>query len=231
MKKIIIDAGHGGSDPGANGFGVNEKDWTLKMSVYQFKRLTELGVQVDITRMKDKSLDSVTRSNLIKNKYNLCISNHFNAFNSKARGIETIHSIHGNDEFATDLANELVKATNLPLRRVFTRKDGHQDYYFMHRLTGTTETVIIEYGFIDNKEDHDFYKNEANFIDAAEAVIKVICEHVDIPYQSPVQKKPVPKTDGKLYKVQTGAFGEKENAEKLVTQLKKDGYSSYVVYE
>lgn len=231
-KSIIIDPGHGGTDPGANGFGVNEKDWNLKMSLYQHKRLKELGVKVGITRTGDQSWDSVGRTNLIKNQFDLCISNHFNAFNGSARGIETIHSIHSNKIFADNIAKELVKVSGLPLRRVFTRKSGNGDYYFMHRLTGSTETVIIEYGFIDNKADHDWYKNEANFIKAAEAVVKVICSHVGVMYKS--VKEPVKKAvePGKKYhKVQVGAFSNKENAERLAEELKKDGYGSYVVYE
>src|SRR5690606_38899815 len=133
------------------------------MSLYQYKRLKELGVKVGITRTGDQSWDSVGRTNLIKNQFDLCISNHFNAYNGTARGVETIHSIYSNDKFATALAHGIRSVSGLPLRRVFTRKNGKNDYYFMHRLTGNTETVIIEYGFIDNITDHNYYKNEEQF--------------------------------------------------------------------
>lgn len=208
-KSIMIDPGHGGTDPGANGFGIREKDWTLKISIYQYERLKKLGANVGITRTTDKSLDSVTRTNLFKNKYDLAISNHWNAFNGSARGVETIHSIHSNGRFATNIANALVKVTGLPLRRVFTRKNNSGgDYYFMHRLSGSTATVIIEYGFLDNKTDHDWYKNENNFYKAAEAVIEVVCKEVGIKYVAPDGKttpapskpapsKPAPSTGSK----------------------------------
>lgn len=237
-KSIIIDAGHGGTDPGANGFGVKEKDWALEMALYQYKRLKELGARVSITRTSDKTLSPTARTNMIKNKYDVCISNHWNAFNGKARGIETIHSIHGGKEFATSIANELVKATGLPLRRVFTKKLANgNDYYFMHRQTGSTRTVIVEFGFIDNKQDNDFYKNSANFRKAGEAVIRAVCKEIGIKYVSPGGegvKAPVKnpaKPKGKLYKVQTGAFSDKKNAEGLARQLKKDGYETHIVYE
>lgn len=228
-KSIIIDGGHGGTDPGASGFGVLEKNWTLKMSNYQYKRLKELGAKVGITRKNDMTLSSVPRTNLIRDKYDYCISNHFNAFNGQARGIETIHSIYANKGFATSIANELVKASGIPLRRVFTRKNNSGgDYYFMHRLTGSTSTVIVEYGFIDNKTDHNWYKNEDNFYKAGEAVIKAICKQIGIAYKKPNNES---KESGKLYKVQTGAFSKKKNAEDLAKKLKKDGYETFIIHE
>lgn len=228
-KKYILDPGHGGVDPGANGFGKKEKDWNLKISLYQFKRLQELGVNVSITRTGDQSIESAQRGYSIKDKYDVCISNHFNAFDGSARGIETIHSIHANNKLATDLAKSLVSVTGLPLRRVFDREYNGDDYYFMHRLTGRTETIIVEYGFIDNKEDHAFYANEVNFFKAAEVVVKVICEHAGVKYE-PVKTEKV-EVSKKYHKVQVGAFSKKENAENLAKELKKDGYASYVVYE
>src|SRR5699024_252545 len=127
------------------------------------------------------------------------------AFNGKARGIEVIHSIHAKPTFATDLANGLAEATRLPLRRVFTRviKPG-VDYYFMNRMTGSTEKVIIEYGFIDNEEDFAYYKKKENVIKAAESVIEVICQKMGVAYKEPKKegfKTPVTVENKKpLYK-------------------------------
>lgn len=209
-KSLMIDPGHGGSDSGASGQGVKEKDLNLKMSLYQHKRLKELGGKVSLTRSNDKTLDSGPRTSMISSKFDYCISNHFNAFNGTARGIETIHSIFGGKQIATDIANTLRSATGLPLRRVFTRKHpslSNKDYYFMHRQTGSTTTVIIEYGFIDNKQDMDWYKNESNFIKAAEAVISVLCKYMGITYKGPnvKQNTPTPKpATGGTYTVKSG---------------------------
>lgn len=235
-KSIIIDPGHGGTDPGANGFGVREKDWNLRISLYQYNRLKELGANVAITRTSDKTLDSGPRTNLIKNKYDYCISNHWNAFNGEAQGIETIHSIFGGKTFATNLANALVKATGLKLRRVFSKKNSNgKDWYFMHRLTGSTQTVIVEYGFIDNVTDHNFYKNEANFYKAAEAVIEEVCREIGITYKAKgnVSKPKASEkvADGRLYRVQAGAFKSKDNAEKIHEKMENNGIDSFVLQE
>lgn len=183
-KSIIIDAGHGGTDTGANGFGVMEKDWALEISRYQYKRLKELGAQVALTRKGDSTLSPTERVARIKNQYDVCVSNHWNAYDGTASGIETIHSVHAKSAFAQQLADHLVSATDLPLRRVFKRSiSTGVDYYFLHRLTGRTETVIVEYGFIDNQRDFDYYNNVSHFNAAAEAIIEGICEKIDVKYQ------------------------------------------------
>lgn len=233
MKTIIIDAGHGGTDPGATAFGVKEKDWCLKMSSYQYKRLKELGAKVSMTRTNDTTIESTNRANLIKNKFELCISNHFNAFNGSARGIETIHSIKNNSRFANDLASALRQVTNLPFRRVFTKKNEQgTDWYFMHRLTGNTEVVIIEYGFLDNAADFNYYKNDTSFYKAAEAIVKVLCEKAGVTYKAPSQGKPPAQTTSKtLFKVQAGAYSKLENAEQQVQKLKKAGFEAFIIMQ
>lgn len=224
MKSIIIDPGHGGTDAGATAFGVKEKDWNLKMSLYQYERLKALGAKVALTRSKDVTLDSVPRTNVIKGKYDYCLSNHFNAFNGQARGIETIHSLQSNGKFASNLANAIKAQTGLPLRRVFTKKnDVGTDWYFMHRLTSGTDTVIVEYGFLDNQQDFNYYKNEQNFYAVAERVVQVVCKELGITYRTKEASK-----QQRLYRVQTGAFSKRENAEKHLQALKKAGFDAFI---
>ena len=55
----------------------------------------------------------------------------------------------------------------------------------MHRNTGRTEPVIVEYGFIDDKNNIDFLNN--NYQELAEAVIKAIIDYKNIPYTPPEQ--------------------------------------------
>ena len=72
-------------------------------------------------------------------------------------------------------------------RRVYQRRlpsNSSKDYYFIHRNTGNTESLIIEYGFIDNDEDLAFLKD--NYQDLAEAVIKSVLEYKGINYVPPV---------------------------------------------
>lgn len=83
-KKIVIDAGHGGTDSGAVGNGIIEKDLTLKISEYMYNRLKDLGANVAITRNTDETITPTDRVNRVKNAFGdskdvVVISNHINA--------------------------------------------------------------------------------------------------------------------------------------------------------
>ena len=82
--KIVVDAGHGGSDPGASGNGIIEKEYNLKIANYIYDRLRELGIPVSITRSTDVTLNPTDRVNKILNAYGnnenvIVLSNHLNA--------------------------------------------------------------------------------------------------------------------------------------------------------
>jgi N-acetylmuramoyl-L-alanine amidase len=227
--KLVIDAGHGGTDPGATFDGFREKDFTLVISLYQYERFKQLGVPVALTRDSDISLDSTTRTAIIKKsgaKY--CISNHINA--GGGRGVETIYSIFSDGKLANKLLDAIVAAGQYK-RRAFSRQGANgKDYYYMHRDTGKVDTTIIEYAFIDNNEDMVNLIN--NWKTYAEAVVKVITEELGYKYSPPesVGDNPKPK-ESVLYRVQVGAFSIRENAEKLAEELKMKGYSPIVKEE
>jgi len=161
MDLLIIDAGHGGNDPGASKFGYVEKDLTLVIG----KRVQELLsiYNPHITRTIDKTIEPNDRTTLIRDKYQYCLSIHLNAGNGN--GVEAIHSTFSTKgkRIAELITNEL-KATGLPLRNtpVFskTRSDG-KDYYYMHRDTGNTVTVIVECLFLDNADNIKLLNVEA----------------------------------------------------------------------
>ena len=84
IKKIVVDAGHGGNDPGVSGNGIIEKDYNLKIANYIYNRLKELGLPVTITRNTDITLSPTDRVNKILNAYGnnsdvIVLSNHLNA--------------------------------------------------------------------------------------------------------------------------------------------------------
>ena len=74
----------------------------------------------------------------------------------------------------------------MPIRKAYQRRlpsDMTKDYYFIHRNTGLTEPLIIEYGFIDNKNDADMIKN--NYKRYAEEVVKAIANYKGYNYTEP----------------------------------------------
>lgn len=84
MAKIVIDAGHGGDDPGSSGNGIIEKDLNLAISNYMYNRFKELGIPVATTRTSDITLTPTERTEKILNQFGnssdvIVISNHINA--------------------------------------------------------------------------------------------------------------------------------------------------------
>lgn len=82
--KIVIDPGHGGTDGGASGNGIIEKDLTLAISNYMYNRFRELGIPVVLTRNSDETLSPSERTTRSKNAFGpnrdvILISNHINA--------------------------------------------------------------------------------------------------------------------------------------------------------
>lgn len=83
-KKVVVDAGHGGSDPGAINGNTYEKDFTLAVSQYIYDRLKALGVPVYITRTTDETLNRDERIRRILSAFGnnsdvILLSNHINA--------------------------------------------------------------------------------------------------------------------------------------------------------
>lgn len=221
---LLIDPGHGGTDPGAV-CGEYEKTWTLKISLYQYKRFKELGVPVHLTRSTDVGLDSGPRTAKVKAsgaKY--CISNHLNAGGGD-RG-EVIHSIYDNGQLANRIKDQLQAAGQTSVK-VYCRKGSNGDYYYMHRETGSVKTNIVEYCFIDNQADFAHFKK--NWEAYAEAVVKAFCSFVGHPYKAPGSGAPKP-VSGTYFRVVTGSFKEKSNAEDHAAALKKAGFDSFLAY-
>lgn len=185
---IVIDSGHGGSDSGASGNGMLEKDYTLMISKYMKDRFDELGIPSKLTRSTDETVTPADRVNRILTAYGnspdvLVISNHLNA--GGGSGSEVIYALRNNDRLAKNILEGLGKA-GMPIRKTYQRRlpsDMTKDYYFIHRNTGLTEPLIIEYGFIDNKNDADMIKN--NYKRYAEEVVKAIANYKGYNYTEP----------------------------------------------
>jgi len=108
IRKIVLDPGHGGKDPGAIGVdGLTEKEIVLSVAKKLAAKLKrEMGVQVVLTRTDDRFIALEDRT-AIANAENadLFISLHMNASpNGEARGIETYYLDNTTDEASIRLA-------------------------------------------------------------------------------------------------------------------------------
>lgn len=94
VHKIVLDAGHGGKDPGAMANGIKEKDIVLKIAKLLRPSLErELGCEVLLTRSEDTFLTLEERTAIANtNNADLFISLHLNAHSSvKSNGFETYY--------------------------------------------------------------------------------------------------------------------------------------------
>jgi len=108
VKRIVIDAGHGGRDPGAIGKnGLKEKDIVLKVANLLAKKIREkLDCQVILTRERDTHLPLEKRTAIANiKKADLFVSLHVNAHKySKVQGMETYFLNIALDEDSMNLA-------------------------------------------------------------------------------------------------------------------------------
>lgn len=177
-KKIVIDAGHGGDDPGASGNGIIEKDKTLQISNYMYDKLRNLGFDVAITRTTDETINPNERVERILAPYGngsdvIVISNHINA--GGADGAEVIYALR-NKSTLSDLILDNFESKGQNTRKAYQRRlpsNTSKDYYFIHRNTGNTEPIIVEYGFLDSNGD-DVNQLKNNWQDLADAVIDAL---------------------------------------------------------
>jgi len=185
-KKVVIDAGHGGNDPGASGNGIVEKDYTLKISEYIADRLKNLGVDVVMTRTTDETISPTERVNRVKNAFGdtgdvVVVSNHINA--GGGDGAEVIYALRNKDTLSNLILNEL-ENEGQNIRKAYQRRlesDTSKDYYFMQRNTGNTEAITVEYGFLDSPTD-DVNQLKTKWRDYAEAVVRALVEYLNLTY-------------------------------------------------
>lgn len=108
IRKIVLDPGHGGKDPGAIGVGgIMEKDLVLAIAKKLAVKLRkEMGVQVVLTRKDDRFIALEDRTYIANAEdADLFISLHMNASpNAEARGVETYYLNNTTDEAAMRLA-------------------------------------------------------------------------------------------------------------------------------
>lgn len=181
--RIIIDPGHGGSDSGASGNGIIEKDLTLSISKEMYNEFKKLGIPVFITRDNDITLSPSDRVKKILNYGNdpktIVISNHINA--GGGDGAEVIYALRNTDKLANLVLNSL-EAAGQNVRKVYQKRlpsNTSKDYYFIHRDTGNTEPIIVEYGFLDSKED-DVNQLKNEYKKYVKAVVDAVAEYIGI---------------------------------------------------
>ena len=220
-KKVFIGVGHGGADPGAVGL-VREADANLTIAL-ELKRLLELnGVVVGLSRTKDESdplAEEIKEANAFQPDF--AIDVHNNAGGGDGFEVYVQTGVHAaQSKKAGQLLDRYVKAMHQNSRGVKTKlNDSGKDYFGFLRQVNYP-AVIVEGFFVDNKKDAADFDTAAEQKKLAAAYAAAILEHLGVDTGK--------AEDGKLYRVQVGAFSQRANAEKLLAELKAKGYNPFI---
>lgn len=243
---IALDAGHGGSDPGAVYNGRNEKDDNLRLALAVGDILKNKGVDVVYTRTDDiyeTPFKKATDANDAGADYFVSFHRNSGENPNTASGVQTLIYSNGGEKekLARNIQDNLVE-------------QGFKDLGIVERpnLVVLKRTrmpaVLIETGFINNDKDNAKFDDDfdviANAIAAgilttidydtvSAAPVRTTGDMPDDPYAQfeKIKDEPDDVCDcSKLYRVQIGAFRNRENAERLLNSALADGFPAFIIY-
>lgn len=224
MTKVFLDYGHGGNDPGAVSGGYKEKDFTLKIGKRVKYHLERHNFSVVESRSGDTNPSLSERSYKANtNGVDIAVSIHCNSFSDvSSKGTEIYTYGQGVREIglAKAILNQIIKD------KLYTKIRGVKQANFHMVREIKTACVLFEIAFLSNSDDRNILINKQEQI--AVSITKGILNFYETQYKNETST-PTPPS-GKLYRVQVGAYREKANADKLASELKSKGYSTYITY-
>ncbi|PIC64452.1 cell wall hydrolase [Sporosarcina sp. P13] len=153
-RVIVVDAGHGGHDPGTVKSSQTEKTITLNVSKKLEAKLRSAGAKVLMTRSTDKYYSLEERTNFAKSNYaEAFVSIHVNAAGFTAKGTETFYDSSSNvnatesRDLATFIQRNIVQKANMVDR-------GVKDSRFYVIRNNNVAAVLVELGFLSNADDY-----------------------------------------------------------------------------
>lgn len=186
-KIVVLDAGHGGNDPGTNGNGLTEKGLNLDVALRIYQKFEYDGddsIKVYITRVDDTRPANADRAAMANEIGDLFVSIHMNSADTDTRknpipnGTETLYKIHDNDtgekltsKIAATIAQQhLISALGTTNRGIVERND-------LLVLNQTkVPAIIVETAFLSNPGNALMISDEATRQKAADAVYAAIVE-------------------------------------------------------
>ncbi len=254
--KIVVDAGHGGSNPGAVYEGRRESDDALRLAMAVGRILESNGYDVSYTRTSDVT-QSVGQKAAIANEEgaDLFVSIHRNAgeYPGQYTGVQTL--IYDDSGIKKQMAERI----NANLAALGFRNAGVSIRPNLVVLNSTQmPALLVEAGFIDSDVDNRLF--DSRFQAMAQAIADGIMDTLEgtqvtssnvseddrgeeerrrppvprppmmRPPMPPMQPMP-PEEPEELYRVQAGAFRERQNADNLLQLLENDGFPAFIVFQ
>lgn len=221
--KFYIDPGHGGSDPGAQGNGLQEKNLALDIAL-KIRSILENNyenVEIRMSRTSDITKSLIQRTDEA-NAWgaDFYLSIHINSFNGSARGYEDYIHSSLSDNSATARYRDIIHTEVLKLNQLSDRGKKKADFHVLRETT--MDAMLSENGFIDNAQDAALMKLESWRSNVAQGHANGIAKAFNL---SP--KENAARGDS-LNKVIAGSFRQRENAENRVAELDAKGFESFI---
>ena len=148
---VVLDAGHGGSDPGAQRGDLREKDMTMGITLKLKKNLEQRGLRVILTRADDAFVSLEERVRITNEvKPDAFVSVHINSLESDSdiSGIETYYQNDTSKVLADKIHESLVSQLAVPNRSVRKAR-----FYVVNHTPHPA--ILAEVGFISNKQERE----------------------------------------------------------------------------
>ena len=181
---VVLDAGHGGSDPGARGSSMNEKDANLQVALKTGALLQQRGIRVEYTR-RDDSYVSLEERSSIANRLNatVFVSIHMNSYGSSAAsGTETYYYAPSSDAelyAQRDERARLARAIQTQLVNTLQRQNRGVKEANLSVLRNTSmPSALAEVVFISNPTEEGLLQTAWFQDKAAEAIANGISSYL-----------------------------------------------------
>lgn len=235
---IMLDAGHGGRDPGAVYKGRQEKDDALQMVLAVGEILENRGIDVQYTRTTDiyeTPYQKAMRANEAGVDYFISIHRNSYPIDNGASGVESlVYDLSG-------IKYEMAEDINDQLETIGFRNLGIQARPNLVVLKRTKmPAVLVELGFINSDTDNQLFDQnfDAIALAIAEGILDTLMQSptVDIDSVPNVMPELTPEIEPEeeqqpdRYHIQVGAFRKKENAERLKEELLAEEFPAFIAH-
>lgn len=171
---VIVDPGHGGTDPGAIGIGgMQEKNIILPIGKRVAQLLEEKGIQAVLTRDSDYFVDLQPRVDIAERaNADLFVSIHANSLPTRPdiSGLETYYFDSGL-RLAQTIHHSLLQNVNIRDRRVRKAR-----FYVLRK--SSMPSVLVEVGFVTGREDAPKLTTSAYQEQLAQAIVRGILQYI-----------------------------------------------------
>ena len=217
MPKIIIDAGHGGYDNGATYNGRREKDDNLALALAVGEILSDSGIEVGYTRVDDvyqSPVEKARNANMQDGDYLVSIHRNSSPVPNTYSGVQSLIFNEGG------VMSQMAANINREMSQV-----GYQDLGTELRRNlailrrSDMPAILVEAGFINTDADNALL--DSGFSDTAQAIadgiIGTLLQVGELEYEDADDRD-------EIYRVQTGLFRNRANADSMAMQLRNMGF-------